>query len=93
MSRAPDLSAFPIPRKGGAKPITGDETEGATGEGGDPRSTTEFTVEGADPHPGPEPAVTVPRQLPTGTRLAPPARLSGYRSHRRKATGRRWRQP
>jgi hypothetical protein len=27
MSRAPDLSAFPIPRKGGAKPILGDEAE------------------------------------------------------------------
>ena len=71
MSRAPDLSAFPIPRKGGAKPITGEETEGATGEGGDPRSTTEFTVEGADPHPGPEPVVTVPRQLPTRTSPRP----------------------
>ena len=67
MSRAPDLSAFPIPRKGGAKPITGDETEGARGEGGDPRPPTESAVEGADPHPGPGPAVTVPRQLPTAS--------------------------
>ena len=25
MSKAPDLSAFPIPRKGGARPIEGDE--------------------------------------------------------------------
>ncbi len=27
MSRAPDLSAFPIPRKGGARPITDTEAE------------------------------------------------------------------
>ena len=36
MSRAPDLSAFPIPRKGGAKPIAGDDVEAAevgAGEG------------------------------------------------------------
>ena len=29
MSRAPDLSAFPIPRKGGARPITDTEAEPA----------------------------------------------------------------
>jgi hypothetical protein len=39
MSKAPDLSAFPIPRKGGAKPLAGDDVEGAdrgAGEGGSP---------------------------------------------------------
>ena len=71
MSRAPDLSAFPIPRKGGAKPITGEETEGATGEGGDPRPPAESTLEGAGPHPRPEPAATIPRQLPIGTSPRP----------------------
>ena len=29
MSKAPDLSAFPIPRKGGARPIMGDAAEAA----------------------------------------------------------------
>jgi hypothetical protein len=39
MSKAPDLSAFPIPRKGGAKPLLGDDTEAVErgeGEGGAP---------------------------------------------------------
>jgi hypothetical protein len=39
MSKAPDLSAFPIPRKGGARPIMGDAAEGAelgAGEAGLP---------------------------------------------------------
>ena len=39
MSRTPDLSAFPIPRKGGAKPIASDDVENAEhglGEGGSP---------------------------------------------------------
>jgi hypothetical protein len=69
MSRAPDLSAFPIPRKGGARPIIGDETEEARGEGGDPRPRTESANEGAGPHPGPEPepVVTAPRQLPAAS--------------------------
>jgi hypothetical protein len=55
MSRAPDLSAFPIPRKGGAKPIVGDEVEEATakdraGEGGGPESSplTSSSVEASD---------------------------------------------
>lgn len=34
MSKAPDLSAFPIPRKGRARPLAGDEAE--AGEGGSP---------------------------------------------------------
>ena len=33
MSKTPDLSAFPIPRKGGARPIMDDAIEGAGGEG------------------------------------------------------------
>ena len=39
MSKAPDLSAFPIPRKGGARPIMGDAAEAAeqgAGEAGMP---------------------------------------------------------
>jgi hypothetical protein len=39
MSKAPDLSAFPIPRKGGARPIMGDAAEAAelgAGEAGVP---------------------------------------------------------
>ena len=42
MSRAPDLSAFPIPRKGGAKPITSDEVENPElggEEGSNPEAT------------------------------------------------------
>ncbi len=41
MSKAPDLSAFPIPRKGDAKPIVGDSTGAGTpgeGEGGAPEA-------------------------------------------------------
>src|SRR5262249_41466551 len=37
------------------------------GEGGDPRPPAESGIEGANPHPGPEPTVTVPRQLPTAS--------------------------
>jgi hypothetical protein len=41
MSRTPDLSAFPIPRKGGAKPIVDDEAEEAAGgqRGGEGRGS------------------------------------------------------
>src|SRR5689334_8197569 len=42
MSKAPDLSAFPIPRKGGAKPIVDDERDGARqtpGEGVGPEDS------------------------------------------------------
>src|SRR5215471_11683953 len=79
MSRAPDLSAFPIPRKGGAKPIIGDETEEARGEGGDPRPPTESAVEDPDPHlgPEPEPIVTVTRQLPAASRGGTSPRPTG----------------
>lgn len=43
MSRSPDLSAFPIPRKGGARPIAGDDTgatKGGAGQGGAPEAST-----------------------------------------------------
>ena len=39
VSKAPDLSGFPIPRKGGARPLAGDnvgEIERGVGEGGSP---------------------------------------------------------
>jgi hypothetical protein len=36
MSKAPDLSAFPIPRKGGARPIMGEAAELGAGEAGVP---------------------------------------------------------
>ena len=42
MSKAPDLSAFPIPRKGGAKPIASDDaedTEHRVREGGSPEAS------------------------------------------------------
>ena len=42
MTRAPDLSAFPIPRKGGAKPISSDEAENPEeggGDGGNPEAS------------------------------------------------------
>ena len=35
MSRAPDLSAFPIPRKGTARPIVGDDPEATPRRGGE----------------------------------------------------------
>ncbi len=39
MSKAPDLSAFPIPRKGDAKPIVGDNSELTTPGGGEGGAT------------------------------------------------------
>jgi hypothetical protein len=67
MSKAPDLSAFPIPRKGGARPIMGDAAEVAelgAGEAG-----------------GPEPApaiqtleVTTAREAPVTPQPANPAK-------------------
>lgn len=67
MSKAPDLSAFPIPRKGGAKPIIGDETEDGRGEGGGPYPPAMHAVEGVSPRPEPEP-VSAPPQPPTASR-------------------------
>ena len=55
MSRAPDLSAFPIPRKGGARPIVGDETDEARGEGGGPHPPAVSPASGAGPQPEREP--------------------------------------
>jgi hypothetical protein len=67
MSKAPDLSVFPIPRKGGAKPIIGDETEDGRGEGGGPHPSAMHAVEGVGPLPGPEP-VSAPPPPPTASR-------------------------
>ena len=71
MSRAPDLSAFPIPRKGGAKPIASDETENPEPGGG----------EGGNPEALPPVALVVAEQLPdeaTSPRPQGPAKeLSG----------------
>ena len=53
MSRAPDLSAFPIPRKGGARPISDDveDAERGVGESGspEPSSPIEFPAVGSQP--------------------------------------------
>jgi hypothetical protein len=81
MSKGPDLSAFPIPRKGGAKPITMDDTtEVAFGEdqrGGEGASIPE-------PPPAPtqtatptHPAIAAPRKPATqrpspAEKIAPP---------------------
>ena len=54
MSKTPDLSAFPIPRKGDAKPIVGEDTGPTTrggGEGGAPEASA--------------PAVPTPETTPT----------------------------
>lgn len=64
MSKAPDLSAFPIPRKGGAKPIIEDEIEGRAGQGNDPRPPAVPAVESAGPLAGERPELSAP--------LAPP---------------------
>jgi hypothetical protein len=54
MSKGPDLSEFPIPRKGGAKPIAMDEaTETAVAEG--QRGGEESTVPRVPPAPPPSP--------------------------------------
>lgn len=54
MSRTPDLSAFPIPRKGGAKPIASDEVENAehgSGEGGSPEASAPVAFPTVEPQP------------------------------------------
>jgi hypothetical protein len=54
MGKGPDLSAFPIPRKGGAKPIALDEstkTPAAEGQ----REGEEYTVPHVPPGPAPTP--------------------------------------
>ncbi len=71
MTKAPDLSAFPIPRKGGAKPIIGDESEEGRGEGGSPRPPVapaiEDTAPRTEPEPEPEP-VSAPQPPPSASR-------------------------
>ena len=81
MSRAPDLSAFPIPRKGGAKPIVGDdieEVQSGAGEGDPPElaPTAAFPTVSSQPEASAAPragatkgALGVPR--PVRTALAP----------------------
>jgi hypothetical protein len=68
MSKTPDLSAFPIPRKGTAKPISGDEIDEARGEGGDSQPPEEHVVANSAPS-GPEPEpVSAPLSPPTSSR-------------------------
>jgi hypothetical protein len=82
MSKAPDLSAFPIPRKGGARPIVGDDTEGGAdreGEGSSPGSPTLPSFEAATP--AHEPEVAPQRAAPAkggsgGSRSTPPSPAS-----------------
>ncbi len=62
MSKAPDLSVFPIPRKGGAKPIVGDPAEAGAGEGGGPDVRAESATE-----PPPEPEPTYAARTPPST--------------------------
>jgi len=61
MSKTPDLSAFPIPRKGGAKPIVADDLDEAGnrgGEGGAPDdSPAQITPEAVLPLTSPRPEV------------------------------------
>ena len=67
MSKAPDLSAFPIPRKGGARPIMGDAAEVAelgAGEAGVPEPAPAIqTLE-----------VTTAREAPATPQPANPAK-------------------
>jgi len=73
MSKGPDLSAFPIPRKGGAKPIAMDETaeiaaieETRGGEGVDTAPSLPA------PAPAPvAPTIVVERKKPSTTRVPP----------------------
>lgn len=87
MTKAPDLSSFPIPRKGGAKPmVTEDGDPPATalreGEGGSPEAIAPAPVAGIPPA-AEDPAATQPDPAPRPTanaapkrtpRAAPPAR-------------------
>ena len=61
MSKPPDLSGFPIPRKGGARPIVDEETEERRGEGISPRPSEEGEGrrEGSGPPPSETPASEV----------------------------------
>ena len=85
MSKPPDLSGFPIPRKGGARPIVGEETEERRGERTGPRPPEdgEGRGEGSGPHPSETPVSEVaatprrPEPEPTAQPLAPSASRSG----------------
>ncbi len=58
VSKAPDLSAFPIPRKGGARPIEADEVPEPT--------APQAAKEGEGPNTPPPPALTVvPARAPS----------------------------
>lgn len=73
MSKGPDLSAFPIPRKGGARPIglddtpSHDEPAGREGEGGRP-SGIGSARSGPDRR---DEAVSQPQPVPKGRPLPP----------------------
>ncbi len=70
MSRAPDLSAFPIPRKGGARPIADTEAEPAPPPPPPQAAVPPPPLPGLPP-PGPvRPARPVPRPAPEPVRGA-----------------------
>ncbi len=74
MSKTPDLSAFPIPRKGGAKPISGDDEETAqagAGEGAAPELSPPITPSTAASEP--DVAVVSPGSSRTKTAPGPPS--------------------
>jgi len=79
MGKGPDLSAFPIPRKGGAKPIAMDEAAERAG------AEEEWGGEGADaPHvPGPQVPPTPPA-VPHAAAVAEPRRPETSRTARRE---------
>jgi hypothetical protein len=79
MTKAPDLSAFPIPRKGGAKPIVGDDIgEAAEREGEGSNAGTPALPAFEAVVPAPEPAVAPQRSATAkagggGSRPTPPS--------------------
>lgn len=68
MSKAPDLSGFPIPRKGGARPIIGEKAEEGRGEDTDPRPPEMEANEVTAPPRGPEPETTTAPRVPPASR-------------------------
>jgi hypothetical protein len=82
MTKAPDLSAFPIPRKGGARPIVGDDTgerADREGEGSSPGSPTLPDFGTATPAHEPEVAsqgAATAKSGSSGSRSTPPAPVS-----------------
>ena len=79
MSKAPDLSAFPIPRKGGAKPLVEDDVgaiKPREGEGGTTELLSPIPHPAASSPPGPVADPRESRQLgraPSAARSARPA--------------------